>query len=144
MRIVSTRAQSSHVENISDGHATPVDTSMSFKFSAIEVIGRETDERSDLPAIELTQFGQRGEKRISECRADAGHGNEQAVAVLQTGIGGDEFSEALIEERNIGLQPHQPAPAKAPQHGVLEVSRLVHRSGMFITQLAPHGYDFRE
>src|SRR5262245_45479573 len=109
MKIVSARAQSCHVEDVTHGHATPVDTSMSFKLSAIKVIGRETDEGSDLPAVELTEFGQRGEERISECRANAGHRNEQAVAVGQTGICADEGREALIEERNIGLQPHQPA-----------------------------------
>jgi hypothetical protein len=144
MRIVSTRAQSGHVEDVTHGHATPVDTSMSFKLSAVEVIGRETDEGSDLLAIELTELGQRGKERIGECRADAGRGNEQVVAVGQAGICADEFGEALVEETNIGLQPHQPALAKASQHGVLEMSRLVHRRGMLITQLAPHGYDFGE
>src|SRR5262245_42454200 len=143
-RIVSARAQSCHVEDVSHGHAPSVDTSMPLKLSAIEVVGCETDQGSDLLAIELAKLGQRGEERISECRADARHGDKQAIAVGETGIGSDEFGEALVEEKNVSLQPHQPALAKAPQHGVLEMSRLVHRSGVFITQLAPHCYDFGE
>jgi hypothetical protein len=67
--------------------------------------------------------------------------NEQVVA---TGICADEFGEPLVEETNIGLQLHQPALAKTPQHGVLKMSRLVHRCGMLITELAPHGCDFGE
>ena len=62
----------------------------------------------------------------------------------ETRICADEFGQALIEERNIGLQAHQPPLAEAAQHGVLEKCRLVHRRGMFITQLAPHGYDLGE
>ena len=143
-RIVSARAQSCHVEDVTHGHATSVDTSVPPELSAIKVIWCETDEGSDLPAVELTEFRQGGEERVSKCRADAGHRNKQAVAVSETRICADEFGQALIEERNIGLQAHQPPLAEAAQHGVLEMSRLVHRRGMFITQLAPHGYDLGE
>src|SRR5215471_2069758 len=60
-RIVSARAQSGNVEDVSHGHAPPVDTSMPFKLSAIEVVRCETDQGSDLLAIELAKLGQRGE-----------------------------------------------------------------------------------
>ena len=40
--------ESCHVEDVTHGHATPVDTAVSLKLSAIEVIGRETDQGGDL------------------------------------------------------------------------------------------------
>ena len=45
--IVSACAQSCHVENVTHGHATPIDTAVSLKLSAIEVVGCEADEGGD-------------------------------------------------------------------------------------------------
>ena len=62
----------------------------------------------------------------------------------ETRIGGNKLGQPLVEEKNIGLDSHQPTLAKTPQYGVLEMSRLVHSDDMFVTQLAPHGYDLGE
>ena len=142
--VVAACAKGCHIENVTHGHATPIDTAVSLKLSAIEVIGRETDEGGDLLAIDLAELRQGGEERKGEGRADARHGDEQAIAVGETRIGGDKFRQPLVEEKNIGLQSHQATLAKTPQHGVLEMSRLVHGSDMLVTQLAPHGYDLGE
>ena len=83
-------------------------------------------------------------ERIGEGRADARHGDEQAIAVGETRIGCNKFGQLLVEEKNIGLQSHQSTFAKTPQHGVLEMSCLVHSGSMLVTQLAPHGYDLGE
>src|SRR6516225_10660764 len=144
MRIVSTRAQSSHVENVAHGHATPIDTPVSSKLSTIEVVGCEADEGGDLLAIELSELRQRGQERIGEGRANARHGDEQPIAMGETRIGGNKLGQPLVEEKNIGLDSHQPTLAKTSQYGVLEMSRLVHSSDMFVTQLAPHGNDLGE
>ena len=61
-RIVSARTRGCHVENVTNGHATPIDTAVSLKLSAIEVVGRETDQGGDLLAINLAEFRQRGEE----------------------------------------------------------------------------------
>jgi hypothetical protein len=68
--VVSACAQGCHVENVTHGHATPIDTAVSLKLSAIEVVGCETDEGGDLFAIDLAELRQRGEERIGEGRAD--------------------------------------------------------------------------
>jgi hypothetical protein len=114
------------------------------ELSAIEVVGCETDEGGDLLAIDLAELRQRGEERIGEGRADCRHGDEQAIAVGETRIGGDKFGQPLVEEKNIGLQSHQATLAKTPQRGVHEMSCLVHSGSMLVTQLAPHGYDLGE
>ena len=62
----------------------------------------------------------------------------------ETRIGCNKFGQPLVEEKNIGLQSHQSTFAKTPQHGVLEMSCLVHSGSMLVTQLAPHGYDLGE
>ena len=64
--LYTARAQGCHVENVTNGHATPIDTAVSLKLSAIEVVGRETDQGGDLLAINLAEFRQRGEERIGE------------------------------------------------------------------------------
>jgi hypothetical protein len=64
--------------------------------------------------------------------------------VGETRIGCNKFGQPLVEEKNIGLQSHQSTFAKTPQHGVLEMSCLVHSGSMLVTQLAPHGYDLGE
>src|SRR6478672_2384147 len=142
--VVSACAQGCHVKNITHGLATPIDTAVSLKLSAVEVIGRETDQSGDLLAINLAEFRQRGEKRIGEGRADAWHGDKQLIAMGETRISGDQFGQPLVEEKNIGLDSQQPTLANTPQHGVLEMSRLVHSGDMLVTQLAPHGYDLGE
>ena len=117
--IVSACAQGCHVENVTRRHTTPIDTAVSFELSAIEVVWRETDEGSDLLAIDLAELRQRSEERIGEDRPDAWHGDEQPIAMGETRISGDEFGQPLVEEKNIGLQSRQPTLAKTPQHGVL-------------------------
>ena len=80
---------------------------MSLKLSAIEVVGRETDQGGDLLAINLAEFRQRGEERIGEGRADARHGDKQLIAIGETRISGDQFGQPLAEEKNIGLDLQQ-------------------------------------
>ena len=62
--VVSACAQGCHVENVTHGHATPIDTAVSLKLSAIEVVGCEADEGGDLLAIDLAELRQHGEERI--------------------------------------------------------------------------------
>ena len=70
-RIVSACAQGCHVENVTHGHATSIDTTVSFKLSAIEVVGCETDEGGDLLGIDLAEFRQRGAYRRGSGRRPA-------------------------------------------------------------------------
>src|SRR5262245_59680451 len=61
--IVSACAQGCHVENATHGHATPIDTAVSLKLSAIEAVGCETDKGGDLLAIDLAELRQGGQER---------------------------------------------------------------------------------
>ena len=69
--VVSACAQDCHVENITHGHATPIDTAVSLKLSAIEVVGCETDEGGDLLGIDLAELRQRGAYRRGSGRRPA-------------------------------------------------------------------------
>ena len=53
-----TRAQRRHVEHIANGRATAPDTTHSLELATLEVVGRDTDERSDLRTGELAKLGQ--------------------------------------------------------------------------------------
>ena len=59
--VVSACAQGCHVKNITHGHATPIDTAVSLKLSAVKVVGRETHQGGDLLAIDLAELRQRGD-----------------------------------------------------------------------------------
>src|SRR6516162_3758862 len=61
-----TRAQRRHVEHIANGRATAPDTTHSLELATLEVVGRDTDERSDLRTGELAKLGQ--ERNQAACQ----------------------------------------------------------------------------
>jgi hypothetical protein len=61
---VSACAQGCHVENVTRRHTTAIDTAVSFELSAIEVVWRETDEGSDLLAIDLASCSSAASRAI--------------------------------------------------------------------------------
>src|SRR5205085_8469273 len=60
--IVSGCAEGSHVEDVTDRHATAVDAAMSFELAAVEVVRGKPDERSDLLAAHLPKLWQESNK----------------------------------------------------------------------------------
>ena len=60
--IVSACAESGHVKDVTDWHATAIDAAMAPELTAIEVVRRETDEGGDLLAAHLPKFRQQGDE----------------------------------------------------------------------------------
>src|SRR5215218_9500081 len=46
--VVTAGAEGRHVEDVSDRHAAAIDAAMSAELAAVEIVGRETDQRGDL------------------------------------------------------------------------------------------------
>src|SRR4051794_28607747 len=46
--VVTAGAEGCHVEDVSDRHASAVDAAVSAQLAAVEIVGRETDQRGDL------------------------------------------------------------------------------------------------
>ena len=57
-RIVSARTESGHVKDITDRYATAIDAAMSFEFTAVEVVRRNSDESRDLLAAHVAELRQ--------------------------------------------------------------------------------------
>src|SRR6516164_11314451 len=65
-------------------------------------------------AAHLPEFGQQGDERDGQHRADAWHRGQQLIALSESHIGGNHLGHALVEEADIGLQSHLAAFAEPP------------------------------
>ena len=138
-RIVSSSAQSGHVEHVADWQPATVDATMSFEPTAVEVIRREANKGGNLLAPHLAEFRQQRDEAKGERGADAPHRGQQFITPRETGIAGDDLCHPSVEQKNIGLKARQAAFIEAPQHGILEVRGLVLDRDMLVAKLAPHG-----
>ena len=136
--IISGRAESGHVKDVTDRHATTVDAAMSFEPTAVEVVRGKADQGSDLFAAHLAELGQQCDEGEGQCGADAPHRGQQVIAPREIGITGDDLSHTFVEQKDIGLEPRQAAFIEAPQHGVLDVGALVFDGDMLVAKLPPH------
>src|SRR6476660_8589038 len=91
---VSACAEGGHVEDITDRHTTAVDAAVSLELAAVEVIGCETDEGSDLFAAHLPEFWQQGDEGEGQHGADAWHRGEQLIALSESHIGSNHLGKA--------------------------------------------------
>ena len=57
--VVTAGAEGCHVEDVSDRHASAVDAAVSPQLAAVEIVGRETDQRGDLFALMRPSSGSR-------------------------------------------------------------------------------------
>ena len=71
--IVPSCAEGSHVEDVTDRHATAVDAAMSFELATVEVVRRESDEGSDLLAAHLPELWQESDQGEGQRRTHAAH-----------------------------------------------------------------------
>src|SRR5215510_2435246 len=60
--IVPSCAEGSHVEDVTDRHATAIDAAMSFELATVEVVRRKSDEGSDLLAAHLSELWQESDQ----------------------------------------------------------------------------------
>src|SRR3954463_5334332 len=107
--VVAAGAEGGHVEDVADRPAASVDAAGSFELAAVVVVRGETDEGGDLLPAHVAELRQPGDEAEGEHRADAGHGGQALVAASEIRLGGDHLGEALVEEQEVGLEPHQAA-----------------------------------
>src|SRR5918995_4851612 len=77
--VVTAGAEGSHVEDVSDPHASAVDAAVSPQLAAVEIVGRETDQGGDLLAAHAAELRQQGDEGEGEHGADAWHRGQARV-----------------------------------------------------------------
>ena len=96
--------EASHVESGAYGSASALDAANAFGFSAIVVEGSQSDESSDLLAIEMSQFGHLGDESGSGESADAWCGIEQLGALFPVLIVVDGLENEFLDGIDFLLQ----------------------------------------
>ena len=104
-RVATRGGEGGHVEGAADRGAPPPNGSFAAVRSAVVVEGGESDECTDLLAIELAEFGQIGEQRRGGGGPDAGGAGEDlrlaAPLVVGFEVGDDvlfELEDALVQQ----------------------------------------------
>jgi hypothetical protein len=138
---VTACAEGGHVEHAAERRAATPDAARALKLAAIEVVGRYADQGCDLCAADLAEFGQQGDECAGQHCADAWHGGEQPIAVSESGIGGNNLDQALVEQRNVQPQARDAAAIKTPQHWIFEQSQGVFGGNFLVAELAPRSDD---
>src|SRR6516162_1041211 len=75
--IVSSCAEGSHGEDVTDRHSAAVDAAMSFELATVEVVRRKSDKGSDLLAAHLTELWQESDQGEGQRRTHAAHRGQQ-------------------------------------------------------------------
>src|SRR5262252_7300380 len=94
-----------HVERVADRCATSIDVALPTEPAAIERVRRQADQCGNLLAPYLPPLGQQGQQGIGERGADAGHRAQQAEALDEVWLGGNQLGQTLVEQNDVGLYP---------------------------------------
>ena len=102
--IPSTSGQGGHVQHAADFFSAAGDVGAAVLFTRLSVVGRQADQRGDLVAIELAQFGQMRQEHSAGLRADAWGAAKETIFMLQVIVGLNvvvdefvEFSDLMFE-----------------------------------------------
>src|SRR5215472_2494112 len=137
-RVEPDRGQGRHVECVADADTTAIDVALPAVPAAIEVVRRQADQRGDLLAAYLPEFGHQGQQGIAERGADAGHRAQQTEASGKVWLGCDQLGQTLVEQGDVGLYPGEPPLSDALQQGVFEMAGLALHRNMLVAELAAH------
>jgi hypothetical protein len=122
-RIPITGTHCRHVEHLADVRTTAPDAPPSLERTALESIGSDADQRSDLLAGHAAELGQEHNQRAGQDRSNSGHGREQSVSMRERGIGRNDLDQTLVEQLDVGGEPADTAARKTPQQRVFQQSR---------------------
>ena len=75
--VVSAAAEGCHVEDVADRHSTSIDAAMSPELSAVEVVGRKSDECCDLLAAHLPELWEQSDECKCQHGTNARHRDQQ-------------------------------------------------------------------
>src|SRR5262245_29295901 len=109
------RAQGRHVEHIANRRAATPNATHSFELAAVEVVRRNTNERSDLRTAELTELGQERNQGARQYGADPRHRREQSIVLSERGIAQHDLDQALVDFGDVGSKTRDAAPRKTLQ-----------------------------
>lgn len=105
--VESSCVEGSHIECGANKRSSSRNTTSSFEFSAVVVIGRDTGKRGDLCSVDGSQFGDFGEEMMSRLLTDTWHTGEDVafgfpfvVRVNERCDGFFDGLELLIKEGN--------------------------------------------
>src|SRR4029434_1555096 len=101
-RIPITGTHRRHVEHVADVRTTAPDAPPSLERTALEGIGSDADQRSDLLAGHAAELGQEHNQRAGQDRSNPGHGHEQSVSMRERGIGRNDLDQTLVEQLDVG------------------------------------------
>src|SRR2546430_11964872 len=111
-----------HVKRLAAVRRPAPDAAPSLERAALEGIGRDADQRSDLLAAHAAELGQQRNQRAGQYCADAWHRREQAIAVAECIIGGNDLDHALVEQVDVGGEANNAAASKTLQHRIFQQS----------------------
>ncbi len=106
--VVSACAEGRHIKDVADRHAATIDAAMATELAAVEVVGRDPDESSDLLSAHSPEFWQKGDECKGQDRTDTRHRDQDLIAFSQASIVREQFAQAVIEKSDIGLETSQP------------------------------------
>ena len=86
-----------HVQGIPNGGSSSPDGSGSQQKSAVTIEGSDADERSDLLAVELSQFGEVGQEGGGGGGSDARHGGHEVDLVLPVVVITNELFDLILD-----------------------------------------------
>src|SRR6266700_7069722 len=106
-RIPIAGAHRRHVKHLADVRTPAPDAAPSLERAALEGVGSDADQRSDLLAAHAAKLGQQRNQRAGQYCADSWHRREQAIAVDECIIGGNDLDHALVEQVDVGRRGEQ-------------------------------------
>jgi hypothetical protein len=135
-RIPITGTHRRHIEHLADVRTTAPDAPPSLERTALESIGSDADQRSDLLTGHAAELGQEHNQRAGQDRSNPGHGREQSVSMRERGIGRNDLDQTPIEQLNVGGEPADTSARKTLQHRVFQQSRGILSGDFLGTELA--------
>src|SRR5215469_15218583 len=111
-RIPITGTHRRHVEHLADVRTTAPDAPPSLERTALESIGSDADQRSDLLAGHAAELGQEHNQCAGQDWSNPGHGRKQSVSMRERGIGRNDLDQTLVEQLNVGGEPADTAARK--------------------------------
>jgi hypothetical protein len=136
---VVARAHRRHVEHLTNWRTTAPDATPSFELAALEGVGRDADQRSDLFAAHAAELGQERDQRAGQHWSDSRHGSEQPVSMGERCIGSHNLGQMAVEHVDIGCEPSDATARKPLQHCIFQQSGGILGGDFLGTELTAHG-----
>src|SRR5262249_16980818 len=109
-----TGAHRRHVERLADVRTTAPDAAPSLERTALESVGRDADQRSDLLAGHAAELGQERNQCAGQHRSDPGHGREQSVSMRERDFARNDLDQSMSAASLLIRRPAKRSPNPSP------------------------------